>query len=84
MVKVSEQNLRSEPRMASEAARRALVAAASRPLTGPRGGRYIAVGEPYSFRDGPDGDDWTRNEHTFIARVQARYVRPSQSARRTT
>jgi len=45
-------------------------------LRGPRGGRYVAVGEPYDFREDQTSEDFMRNTRTFTARVIARYVRP--------
>jgi len=44
-------------------------------LCGPRGGRYVAVNEPYDFRESPT-DNFIRHTHTFTARVTGRYVRP--------
>jgi len=53
-----------------------LIEAAKADLRGPRGGRYVAVGEPYGFDDAQTDEDFMRNTHTFIARVRGRYVRP--------
>lgn len=48
-------------------------------LRGPRGGRYIAVGEPHDFREGQTTEDFLRGTRTFTARVLARYVRPKKA-----
>jgi hypothetical protein len=45
-------------------------------LSGPRGGRYEAVSEPYDFAEGYLDDDYSRGMYSFTARVRARYVRP--------
>ncbi len=58
-----------------EAVRDALLAKVA-DLRGPRGGRYVMVGEPDFFEDGVGPDDFLRNTRTFSARVLARYVRP--------
>ena len=50
----------------------------TRHLRGPRGGRYVAVGELFDFRDGQTDEDWMRNTRTFTARVRGRYVRPER------
>jgi hypothetical protein len=47
-------------------------------LRGPRGGRYIAIGEPYDFREGQIHDDFIHGSRTFTARVLALYVRPAK------
>ena len=76
-VEVSEEFLREYPEKAKAWARDLINERAAGPLTGPRGGRYEPVNLPHSFRAGPS-DDFARPVRTFIARVAARYVRPSR------
>jgi hypothetical protein len=47
-------------------------------LRGPRGGRYVAVGEPFDYRDGELRDDFMYNRRMVVAYVMGRYVRPKR------
>lgn len=47
-------------------------------MRGPRGGRYVRVGEPYGYDEGIMTDDFVIQARTFTARVNARYVRPQR------
>lgn len=45
-------------------------------LYGPRGGRYVPVGEIEYLGSAVVGEDFIRNEVTFAAKRMGRYVRP--------
>lgn len=48
------------------------------PFRGPRGGRYEPVGEPYGHMDAVLNPLADRRVRTFVASVNARYVRPKR------
>lgn len=78
-VTVSNEFRETVPDVVAKLAHQQLVDVANRDQTGPRGGRYIPIGEPYDFRDSGDNDyDWTRNLYSYVASVDARYVRPKR------
>jgi hypothetical protein len=74
-VSVSREYLRLDPGAARAMARVALRDQAGA-LTGPRGGRYVAINQPFDFQEGTTDDDFMRNTVSFTARVTGRYVRP--------
>jgi hypothetical protein len=79
-VTVSDDAMSREDIGVRELVRDALLAKAA-DLRGPRGGRYVAVGEPYDFREGETAEDFIHGTRTFTARVLARYVRPTRPMR---
>lgn len=74
---IGNQFYRADKRYATDLAHSVLrLLSDETPLRGPRGGRYMAVGNPYDYQDGEDGDAFIRNVRVFVAKQRARYVRP--------
>lgn len=54
------------------------LALAARDLRGPRGGRYVAVDEPWGILEQRTTDDVFRGTRTITGHVHGRYVRPNR------
>lgn len=77
-VEVTGEFLRQQPEDAQEIAHRGLVKKLSGSLTGPRGGRYEPFGDIQFAGPSPDLEQFHRDIYWFVARRNARYVRPSR------
>lgn len=80
-VEVSSEFMESDQKAAVALAHATLRDRATEAIIGPRGGRYLPIGEAYGFRGGQTVDDVLRNVWSFVARVQAKYVRPTRRER---